>query len=225
MSMIHNGVAMDFEALEPHPSTPPNMVAGVACQYSWEGADRWMLTFVVSVPPGALRVPDHIDFGRTDELWRTTCFELFLRRPGQEGYLEFNFAPSGQWAAYGFDGYRQRSGDPEGLRPIIFSDSPGQFNQANWIKLERMGVDPETAARMTSTEPEPGPNPPLNYVVIVEMNASGPDIGTFEGAGPWEASLSAVIEEADGTISYWALAHPSDKPDFHHPDSFVLDLP
>jgi hypothetical protein len=37
--------------------------------------------------------------------------------------------------------------------------------------------------------------------------------------------LSAVIEDIDGAISYWALAHPSDKPDFHHPDSFILDLP
>lgn len=38
-------------------------------------------------------------------------------------------------------------------------------------------------------------------------------------------ALSAVIEDMDGNISYWALAHPSDKPDFHHPDSFVLELP
>jgi len=38
-------------------------------------------------------------------------------------------------------------------------------------------------------------------------------------------AVSAVIETIDGGISYWALAHPSDKPDFHHPDSFVLDLP
>lgn len=37
--------------------------------------------------------------------------------------------------------------------------------------------------------------------------------------------LSAVIETVDGAKSYWALAHPSDKPDFHHPDSFTLDLP
>jgi hypothetical protein len=37
-------------------------------------------------------------------------------------------------------------------------------------------------------------------------------------------ALSAVIEATDGTLSYWALAHPSDKPDFHHPDSFVLEL-
>ena len=28
--------------------------------------------------------------------------------------------------------------------------------------------------------------------------------------------LSAILEEEDGTKSYWALAHPPDKPDFHH---------
>jgi hypothetical protein len=34
--------------------------------------------------------------------------------------------------------------------------------------------------------------------------------------------LSAVLEEQDGTKSYWALAHPpGGKPDFHHPDCFV----
>ena len=38
-------------------------------------------------------------------------------------------------------------------------------------------------------------------------------------------ALSAVIEDIDGAMSYWALAHPSAKPDFHHPDSFVLELP
>jgi len=37
--------------------------------------------------------------------------------------------------------------------------------------------------------------------------------------------LSAVIEEQDGRKSYWALAHPPGKPDFHHPDCFVLELP
>jgi hypothetical protein len=37
--------------------------------------------------------------------------------------------------------------------------------------------------------------------------------------------LSAVIEEAGGRISYWALAHPPGKPDFHAPDCFALELP
>ena len=36
--------------------------------------------------------------------------------------------------------------------------------------------------------------------------------------------LSAVIEESDGTKSYWALAHPPGKPDFHHSDCFALKL-
>jgi len=53
----------------------------------------------------------------------------------------------------------------------------------------------------------------LEAVIDLPPGATGP-IG-----------LSAVIEATDGTLSYWALAHPSDKPDFHHPDSFVLELP
>ena len=37
--------------------------------------------------------------------------------------------------------------------------------------------------------------------------------------------LSAVIEEQNGRKSYWALKHASGKPDFHHVDSFALQLP
>jgi hypothetical protein len=37
--------------------------------------------------------------------------------------------------------------------------------------------------------------------------------------------LAAVIEEANGRLSYWALAHPPGKPDFHHSDCFALELP
>ncbi|MBV8685101.1 MAG: DOMON-like domain-containing protein [Alphaproteobacteria bacterium] len=38
-------------------------------------------------------------------------------------------------------------------------------------------------------------------------------------------SLTAVVEESDGTRSYWALAHPPGEPDFHHPDCFRLEVP
>ena len=37
--------------------------------------------------------------------------------------------------------------------------------------------------------------------------------------------LSAVIEENDGHLSYWALHHPHEKPDFHHSDGRTLRLP
>jgi hypothetical protein len=46
-----------------------------------------------------------------------------------------------------------------------------------------------------------------------------------EAAKQWSLGLSAVLEEKDGTKSYWALAHGADKPDFHLRDCFVAKLP
>jgi hypothetical protein len=40
----------------------------------------------------------------------------------------------------------------------------------------------------------------------------------------WRAGLSVVIEEGTGRKSYWALAHTTGKPDFHHADGFVIEL-
>jgi hypothetical protein len=36
--------------------------------------------------------------------------------------------------------------------------------------------------------------------------------------------LAAVVEAADGSLSYWALRHPPGNPDFHHRDAFALEL-
>ena len=37
-------------------------------------------------------------------------------------------------------------------------------------------------------------------------------------------ALAVVIEHQDGSIAYWALAHPAGAPDFHHPHAFALEL-
>jgi hypothetical protein len=67
----------------------------------------------ISVPsPGMPRI--------ATDLWRHTCFEVFISVEGQPAYHEFNFAPSGEWAVYAFAGYRD--GGPvtnEMLRPQI----------------------------------------------------------------------------------------------------------
>jgi hypothetical protein len=42
---------------------------------------------------------------------------------------------------------------------------------------------------------------------------------------PWRLGFSAIVEENNGCVSYWALAHPPGKPDFHHPDCFAFELP
>lgn len=44
---------------------------------------------------------------RTDDLWKTTCFEIFWQPIGGTSYREFNLSPSGRWAAYDFDAFRE----------------------------------------------------------------------------------------------------------------------
>ena len=52
----------------------------------------------VSVPRGT--------GGRTDGLWRHTCFEFLVRSAGDAAYVEVNVAPSREWAIYAFTDYR-----------------------------------------------------------------------------------------------------------------------
>ena len=40
----------------------------------------------------------------------------------------------------------------------------------------------------------------------------------------WQLGLSAVVEESSGRKSYWALAHPPGKADFHHSDCFAHEF-
>src|SRR5262245_29160832 len=40
----------------------------------------------------------------------------------------------------------------------------------------------------------------------------------------WRLGLSALIEDTIGRKSYWALAHPPGKPDFHHADCFAYEF-
>jgi hypothetical protein len=46
-------------------------------------------------------------------------------------------------------------------------------------------------------------------------------LSTIHRRAPLRLGLSAVIEANDG-LSYWALRHPTDKPDFHNADGFAL---
>jgi hypothetical protein len=41
---------------------------------------------------------------------------------------------------------------------------------------------------------------------------------------PLQAGVSAVIKNIDNTLSYWALAHPGPKPDFHLKDAFIIGI-
>ncbi len=147
------------------------------------------LRYVVSGRIGELRLPPVSTPRRGDALWQHACFEAFVRAPPGAAYYEFNFAPSGQWAAYGFGGYR------EGMQAVREMGAPHIDVQSNDRRYEM---------RATLN---------LDRLPALPRDAL------------WRLGLSAVLEESDGRISYWALAHPPGKADFHHSDCFALELP
>ena len=142
-----------------------------------------VLSYVVSGRISDLRIPPVVAAARSDELWRHTCFEAFVRPSAGPGYYEFNFSPSTQWAAYRFSGYRS------GMRVAT---------EIGALRIEVQSTA-ETFTLQTTLE--------------------------FDGSSsPLHLGLSAVLEETNGRKSYWALAHPPGKADFHHADCFALEL-
>jgi hypothetical protein len=172
--------------LVPHPATPPSEPFKLWASVDYAGAFGDMGTcniwFGIDAPLTRFLVSQSVHPQRCDELWKTTCFEAFLQTEGTHAYREYNFAPSGDWAAYDF------------------SDRREGMNEA------------------------PLANPPY---IRLEDNLTWWTLGaTFalEAGRHWLLGLSAVIEETDGTKSYWALAHGGERPDFHDPACFTATL-
>jgi hypothetical protein len=67
---------------------------------------------------GDIVIPGAAPNRRTSGLWQATCFEAFVAT-GTRSYIEFNFAPSGEWAAYQFTNYRQGMAELEIAPPRI----------------------------------------------------------------------------------------------------------
>lgn len=97
--------------LRPHPSTPCADVATFTVDIDARDPDGLSLRYRLTGHVDRIRLPASAAPVRTDGLWRHTCFELFVGTSPGDAYVECNFAPSGAWAAYVFDGYR------EGMRP------------------------------------------------------------------------------------------------------------
>lgn len=173
------------------------------------GPRTLMLTYFAQGPMRTLRTPPWRGGGkgeRRDELWRTTCFEAFLRVEGEPDYYEFNFAPSKDWNAYRFNGYR------EGMRPARVAVSNIWWEH---------GYPFVPGHYPTCAENE-------EYGRTHGFQTAQVDLGQAMDLPldrPWHLGLSAVIEERNGNKSYWALKHPPGAPDFHHADCFALELP
>ena len=90
--------------LVPHPDHPLPEVERLVVEAAHEG-DTLSLTYRLTGDLAALRLADMGANRREDRLWRSTCFEIFLRH-NATAYREYNFAPDGRWSAYRFARYR-----------------------------------------------------------------------------------------------------------------------
>jgi len=87
-----------------HPDSKPGSITGVSAAITVvPGGCR--AVFVASGAIGRIAVPAISQPERLDDLWRTTCFEIFWSHDGTS-YREFNLSPSTRWACYDFDNFR-----------------------------------------------------------------------------------------------------------------------
>jgi hypothetical protein len=112
--------------LKCHPSTRPEAVRAIQVLVRRSASAELHMTFRLDGDISRIRVPSPGLPRMATQLWQHTCFEAFIAVEGQSAYHEFNFAPSGEWAVYGFSGYR--NGGPladEMMRPHIAVRSTG----------------------------------------------------------------------------------------------------
>jgi hypothetical protein len=98
---------MRHHPLVRHLSTPCPQVTGIDVCVSTRPDGGLHLTYTLSGDVSGLRVPEAAEPRRRDGLWQHTCFETFVMAHDSTEYREFNFSPSGEWAAYAFQAYRK----------------------------------------------------------------------------------------------------------------------
>ena len=173
---------MHAHRLVPHADTPSTAIVRIDVELvrARRGA---RISYRLS--GSAARVKTHADALarplRRDGLWRSTCCEVYVRETDGAAYCEYNFAPSGDWAAYRFSGYR--------------SGGEALETGAPQITLERSSES-------------------------LVLHASLHD-GPLVAAAPEQRIALACVVETGDERSYWALAHPPGRPDFHHPRGFA----
>jgi hypothetical protein len=180
---------MVFAALTRHPESYSPLVHDTEVCVRWADEGSLGLKYVVKGSVAHLKIPSPVPPRRRDRLWEHTCFEAFIALKARTAYYEFNFSPSGEWAAYAFREYRDGAAlEDEQLNPeISLSGAKGYFELNAVIRLACLSeIQPTAVTRL---------------------------------------GLSAVIEDIDGKLSYWALKHPPGKPDFHDPDAWALEMP
>ena len=176
-----------------HPCDPSQEMLRIDVGVRYFAGSRIVFSYRLHGALEHLQIPASQPPARDNGLWKHTCCEAFVGLANDTAYREFNFSPSGQWAAYDFSDYRQRiPSDPIIDPPHIVSRS-------------------------------------LDDCFELEAAIPLASLPAAEDGKHWEIGLSTVAKTVDTKtgvehLSYWALAHPSSRPDFHHRKGFILQL-
>lgn len=181
--------ATEIHPLVPFPGTHPCPGGPLCARLDGNGQGGLVITYRLRGAADEILLPGPARPAFAEDLWQHTCFEAFVATAvATSPYREFNFSPSGEWAAFDFMAYRQRD---HGYRAEAV---PGLVLTRDDERLELVAELP--AALL----PPPGEARRLHI------------------------GLAAVIEATRGGLSYLALHHPANRPDFHHRGGFVLEL-
>jgi hypothetical protein len=110
---------------------------------------------------------------------------------------------------------------PVGSGPYVeFNFAPSRRWAAYRFETWRRGMRPLDSLPTPEIEVNRSPDA---FRLDAQVRVGG--ISLLPGDAPWRVALTAIIETLDGDKTYWSLAHPQGKPDFHHADNFALTLP
>lgn len=142
--------------LKCHPESNNRAVCEIEASVCWMGGHALDINYLLKGDLMQLRIPGPRPPRRAERLWQHTCFEAFVSVKGKAEYYEFNFAPSGEWAAYSFQRYRDgtpledhtlapeitvRNGvDRLDLNAVIRADRLPQIQPQTWLQLALCAV-------------------------------------------------------------------------------------
>jgi hypothetical protein len=115
-------------------------VSGIEASVCRIGGQALDIKYILKGDLTQLRIPTLASPHRTDRLWQRTCFEAFVSVKGEADYYEFNFAPSGEWAAYSFQRYRDGSAlaDDKFVPQITVRSEADRLDLDATIRLDRL---------------------------------------------------------------------------------------
>ena len=135
-------------ALICHPETRSDAIHGVRARVTRTADGILAVHYSLEGDLDRLRVPRPRTPRIAERLWQQTCCEIFVGSKGSPGYHEFNFGPSGEWAAYAFARYR--SGGllaDEQLNPgIAVRNTAGGFELDARVCLSRLSLTYRTTS-------------------------------------------------------------------------------